>query len=111
VIQILQLLAFVPLALAARVRRLERRTIDRVTDAGANTVERSVTLEPAGKLGDFAQRRLKRSGVLIPAGNDRYYFDAKAYATFRARRRQRALVVVAALVVGIAILYLRGDSS
>jgi hypothetical protein len=106
-----QVLSFVPLALAARLRHLERRTILRVTDAGANTAERAVLLEQSGKLGEFVHRRLEHANVLISAGNDRYYFSRVAYDAFRRRRRRRAIVVLALLLIGIAVMYFRGDLS
>ena len=106
----LRALTLVPLALAARLGKVERRTIARVTEAGATTAERAVLLESAGKLGDFVYRRLQRSGVLHAAGNDRYYFSPAAYEAYRRRRRKRALLVITIVLVGIA-LYYRGDLS
>lgn len=108
--QWLQVFALLPMLLAGRLRRLERRAVARARDGGGGA-ERGVPLEPAGKLGDFVYRRLQRAGVLLPAGNDRYYFSAPAYAAYRARRRKRALMVVIALVIGVAILSYRGDLS
>jgi hypothetical protein len=107
--QWLQALSFLPMLLAARVRRLERRAIRRATDAGATVRERAVLLEDAGRLGELVYRRLERAGVLVPAADDRYYFDPDAYARFQSRRRKRALLAVTALVIGLAIFYLRGD--
>ena len=102
-------LAFVPLVLAARLRRVERRTLARFTDAAATTSERAILLESGGWLGAFVYRRLTRAGALVFAGNDRYYLDADAYERFRRRRRRRALIVVGAIVVLVVVLYLQGD--
>jgi hypothetical protein len=107
----LRVLAFLPLLVAARLRQIERRTIARVTEAGADTAERAVLLEDTGQLGAFVQRRLERAGALIAAGNDRYYFDRAAYAAFRGRRRKRALVVITVLVIGLIAFYFRRDYS
>jgi hypothetical protein len=107
----LRALALVPLVVAAGMRRIERRTIVRVTDAGANAPERAVLLQQTGMLGGFVHRRLMRSGVLTAAGNDRYYFSAAAYAAFCRRRRRRALVVGTILLAGLAVAYYRGDFS
>jgi hypothetical protein len=108
---VLQVLAFLPLALAARLRRLERRVVRRAKAEQATTPERAMPLAHAGKLGDFVNGRLQRAGVLVPAGNDRYYFEATAYAAFRGRRRKRAAIAIALLLIGVALLYLRGDVS
>jgi hypothetical protein len=107
----LQLLAFVPMALAAAVRRSERRAITRLRDAGANTAERAIILESGRPLAGFAHQRLERAGVAQPAGNDRYYLNEAAYDAYRGRRRKRAMVIVALLMMGIAILYFRGAFS
>jgi len=107
----LQYVAFVPLALAAAVRRSERRTIARLHEAGANTAERAILLDTRRPLSGFTHRRLERAGVLQPAGNDRYYLSDAAYETFSTRRRTRAMVVLTLLLIGIAILYFRGDFS
>ena len=105
----LQVLAFVPLAAAARIRRVERRTIARLTDAGANVAERGILLQRAGLVDGFVFRRLLRAEVLQPAGNDRYYLNSAAYERFRGARRRRALVVLTIMLIIVAALYFRGD--
>jgi hypothetical protein len=107
----LQFVAFVPLVLAAAIRRSERRAITRLEEAGANTAERAILLETRGPLSSFTHHRLERAGVLKAAGNDRYYLNGAAYEAFRTRRRTRALVVVTLLLIGIAMLYFRGEFS
>jgi len=104
----LRLFAFVPMFVALRLRKVERRTIQRFGDAGANTAERAITLEPDVQFGPFVYRRLERSGVLRPAGNDRYYLEQPAYDAFCRRRRIRGLVILAILVTAVAIAYLLG---
>lgn len=91
-----------------RLRRIERRTIARLRDAGANLAERGILLEPGGSIVAFVYRRLSRAGVLVSAGNDRYYLDEAAYDAFRARRRRRALIVLGAIVVILLVMYMRG---
>jgi hypothetical protein len=106
-----QLLALLPMTLAAAVRRSERRTIARLREAGANTAERGIVLERRRPLSRFVQHRLERSGVLLAAGNDRYYLNEAAYDAYRGRRQKRAMVIIALLLIGLAILYFRGDVS
>jgi hypothetical protein len=60
-------------------------------------------------LSGFAHDRLERAGVLEPAGHDRYYLNEARYKVYRGRRRTRATVVLALLVIGIFILYLLRD--
>src|SRR5262245_36812313 len=102
-----RLLVIVPIAFAATVRRLERQTIQRLTDAGANTAERSILLED-GRLSRLVQGRLERAGALQAAGNDRYYLLMDAYERFRGRRRVRALIIFALLLVAVATVYFSG---
>jgi hypothetical protein len=106
---LLRILAFVPMLVAARLRRIEQRIVTRATEAEATAVERAVLLTPSGQLGEFVRGRLLRNGVLLEAGNDRYYFSPAAYDAFRARRRKRALWIIVVWLIGIAILILRGD--
>jgi hypothetical protein len=107
----LQYMAFVPLAFVAALRRSERRVIARLLDAGANTAERAILLDTQRPLSGFTRQRLERAEVLRPAGNDRYYLNVGGYEAFRARRRKRAMVMAALLLIGVAILYFRGDFS
>jgi hypothetical protein len=105
---ILQLLAFVPLAFAGRMRQVERRTLARLKDAGAATVERAILLERGGVATAIVQNRLERAHVLQPAGNNRYYLDGAAYHAFAARRRRRAAVVVAFILGMLGLMYYGG---
>ena len=107
-LQYIQAVALLPMAFAARIRRIERRTIARLRDAGANLGERAILLEEGGPVTQFVYRRLATAGVLISAKNDRYYLDEAAYDAFRGRRRQRALVLIGALLVILLVMFLRG---
>lgn len=105
---VLRVLAFLPMLLAARMRRIERRTIGRLTDAGANVAERAILLEPGGPLSRFVHHRLAGTGALVLTGDARYYLDEQAYEVFRKRRRRRALVVIAAaMLIGVGLLLMR----
>jgi hypothetical protein len=108
---VLRFFAFLPLALAAALRRAERRTLTRLTDAAATTPERAILLESGGLLAKFVHGRLTRAGVLVFAGNDRYYLDTAGYDRFARRRRRRAAVVVVLIIAAGGVLYLRGDLS
>jgi hypothetical protein len=97
------------MVIAARMRRSERRMIRALTDAGATTPARAVPVDTAGPIERFTSGRLERAGVLVPGGKDRYYFNHSAYGAFRRRRRRRALVTIIMLLIGLGVLYLRGD--
>lgn len=110
-VSLLRILTFVPMVLAARLRRIERRAVDRLQAAGATTDERAILLENGGALTGFVYRRLNDARVLVRLGNDRYYLNDTAYQQFCGRRRKRAVMVVTLLVIIITVLYLRGDLS
>ena len=105
---VLRVRAFLPFA-AAGLRRIERKTIARLNDAGANTAERAILLEErGGSVSNLVYRRLTTTGALVYAGNDRYYLNQRAYDTFCRRRRRRAIVVLAALAVMVMAMYSLG---
>ena len=103
-----RLLAFVPLMLAGRLRRIERRTMARLKDAGATIAERAILLEQGGIATTLVHTRLERAHVLHAAGNDRYYLDASAYEAFLGRRRRRALVVLVVILGMLGLTYFGG---
>jgi hypothetical protein len=105
---LLRALALVPLALAGRLRRIERRAIDRFHAAGANNAERAVLLEDGGALTAFVHRRLADARAIVPAGNDRYYLNQDAYDLWCRRRRRRATVALAIALIISVVLYFRG---
>ena len=105
----LQGAAVVPLALAARLRRIERATVARLTDAAATTAATGIPLDDGRLMRQFVHRRLERAGVLLAAGNDRYYFSQAAYDAFRARRRNRAMLILGLIGIGLVVLYSRGE--
>jgi hypothetical protein len=99
---------FVPILVAARIRGIERRTIARLRDAGADTEERAILLEPGGRLARWVYRRLEKAQALRPGGSDRYYLHRPGYDAFRQRRRRRALLVLSAALIAMVILVLTG---
>lgn len=109
--QPLQIVAFVPLAFAAKMRRIERRTVAQLRQAGALDAAGAIQLHARGRIARFVFRRLERSSVLHGVGNDRYYLSESAYGGFRAARRRRALAVVGALLLAGALLYSGGTFS
>ena len=106
-VPLLRALAFVPMVIAARIRREERRLVDRFRARGAFDQERAVTVNAGGAISGFVHRRLEGVGAIRPAGN-RFYFDEDSYAGFRARRRKRAFVVVTLVVIAVGIGFLTG---
>jgi hypothetical protein len=101
-LQLLRPLAFLPIIVVAKIRRDERRLVEWFRARGALDAERAVTLKATDGIAGWLHRRLQNAGVIRAAGA-RYYFDESSYAIFRARRRRRATVVLASVLVAIAI--------
>jgi len=104
----LRLLVFVPILVAARIRGIERRTLARLRDAGADTAERAILLAPGGAMTRLVHRRLEKNGALRKSGSDRYYLCAAAYEAARRRRRRVGLTVLSVYFIVIAILFFSG---
>lgn len=108
---VLRALTFVPLVIAARLRREERRMIDWFRARGAFDAERAVTVTPSGPVARWVHQRLTSGGALRSAG-ERYYLDDVGYAAFRRRRRTRAIVILTLVLVAAAIVFFsQGDQS
>lgn len=89
---------------AAKIRREERRLVDRLRDRNALTRERASALSVSGLVQTWVYERLVRNEVIRTA-NAGAYLDESGYAAFRNRRRRRAAVVLGILVVGMAAFY------
>jgi hypothetical protein len=110
--ELLRALAFLPLLLAAKIRREERRLLERLRQAKALAASSAITLEEPGTIGGWVRHRLLRNRVLGESAGDRYYLIESGYDAFRRRRRQRALVAFALLIIGVLImLYTSGDTA
>lgn len=106
-VALLRVLAIVPIALAAKMRREERRLVDWYRARGAFDEQTAVTQQTRGAVAGFVHRRLEGAGAIRGTAS-RYYFDETRYAGFRTRRRRRAFVVITLLVVAIGIGFLTG---
>ena len=94
--------------LLTRMRRIERRAIERLTAAGATTGERAILLDKELSGSSRVYDRLMKAGALVRTADDRYYLDQQAYDAFCARRRSEAWMVVAVLALIVALLVLFG---
>jgi hypothetical protein len=103
--------SLLPLVLAAKIRREERRLVDWYRARGGLDSDRAVSVHPEGAVADWVHQRLIRAGAIRFAG-ERYYLDEDAYAAFRRRRRQRAWIVLGLLLIALAVaFYSTGDPS
>lgn len=92
--------ALVLLVLAWRIRQ----TVSRFREAGATSPEHARSLSDLGIRNGISIKLLRRRGVLVEAGSERYYLDEAAYE--RWRKRRRIIFVVMLGVVAIAAIVL-----
>ena len=97
--------AFAPLVVAA-IRRAERRIENDLRRAQATSPERAVSIVPRSPIGRWRLGRLTSAGVTHDVGGGRYYWDDLVWQQYRRSRRRRALTIVGAVLVGLAILLL-----
>jgi hypothetical protein len=79
----------------------QNRYLRKFTTAGAVAPDSAKALREVGVRDSRIFRRLIGHGVLVEAEPGRFYLDPSASTTFRQRRRQQALVLLA--VIGVAL--------
>jgi hypothetical protein len=105
-----RVLAFLPLLAAAKLRREERQLVQWFRARGALDRERAATLRVDGAIRTWVYERLVRNGAIKSVG-DRVYLEESGYTAFLRRRRHRAVVVLALVLLGLAMAMFRGDVS
>ena len=86
-------------AIAAAVRRAERKLIEHLRGAGALDPARTSPLPQLRRIEETRLRRLMGSGAIRETEPGRYYLDEAAYTAYRGRRK----VFVATLLVTVGI--------
>jgi hypothetical protein len=87
--------ALVLLVLAWRIRQ----TVSRFREAGVTAPEHAKSLSDLDIRDGKAIKLLRRRGVLVDAGTERYYLDEAAYERWRKRRR-----IILAVMLGVVVL-------
>ena len=105
---LLRILGILPLFLAAKIRREERRLVDWLRGRGALDRSNAVTITGTGRVAIWVRQRLVRAGAVGEGDNGRYYLSEAGYTRYRARRRRRALIVVTVMIVGLGIAFYVG---
>ena len=105
---LLRVLAMVPMFLAMKVRREERRLVQGHLDRGALSHDHVARVDSDGRVATWVRDRLVRNDALklTPEGS---YLDETAYSAYRWRRRRRALVMVTLVLLGFGIAFFKGD--
>jgi len=87
---------------AAAVGAAIRKVVSHLMSANAVSPESAITFVPERHIQRRVLARMVRRGVIVEAGEDRYYVDVPAYDRWRRRVRLRAGLALGA--VGIAAL-------
>lgn len=93
--------------IASFVRRTERGIVDELEGAGAVSPEQAIPLQLSFWLRKSLFRRLLDAGAVGETQEMKQYLDVVGYAAFRARRRQRAFIVLAIAGVLLALVYFK----
>ncbi len=89
------------------IKKKEGALIQLFRDLGATSPDAAKSLAQL-QLGpdDYALRRLHRRAVIRDVHEGEYYFDEEAWAGLCRTRQRVAFLFVAAIVVGLIVLYL-----
>ncbi|MBA2688922.1 MAG: hypothetical protein H0U64_12625 [Gemmatimonadaceae bacterium] len=89
------------------IRKKEDELIQLFRGAGALSPDSAKTLsELQLDPDDYALKRLHKRAVVRKIHEGEYYFDEEAWTALRHTRRRVVFLLVAAIVVGLIILYL-----
>jgi DNA-binding IclR family transcriptional regulator len=92
-----------PIALLAA----ERKLVARFRTAHATVPERAIDLSDLKGMAHRRLQRLARSGVVHETKQGHWYLNEAVYSTLNEhRRRMAAIVIVAAILAGIAVYFL-----
>ncbi len=93
---------------AAVLAGTRRHLVRRFQREGAFEEARSLALPPMTPVHRWWLRRLAGAGVIRPGPRETWWLDREAWGRYRSVRRRRALVVVLALIVMVAVLWFSG---
>ncbi len=89
----------------------QRDLVERFRDAGATSASAAKPLAEIGVETSFMFSRMSARGVFVPAGGDRWWFDAAAWNRYRDRQWKRmvvaGIVILAVSVLFVALLMMR----
>lgn len=89
----------------AASRRVERKLVERLREAGAVSPSSAIPIPDQSWIGKRIVRRLIGAGAIHEAGGG-YYLDEPAYAAYRSRRTRRvALIVIPLAIVAMVVVW------
>lgn len=91
---------------AAIIAMKIRQIINRFLEAGAVSPEKAVTKEEIQIHNYLIFKKLTRKGVLVEAGEGRYYLNQERLALYLGNRRRILLMVLVLIILALLIFYL-----
>ncbi len=95
-------------AAAAIMAKAQQDMIGHFMTSNAVSPESAVAYEPSRRIERRMFERMQRDGVIVDAGNDRWFIDIPRYHERLKTRRKRVLGVLGAAIVAAAGLALLG---
>ncbi len=83
----------------------QRDLVDRFRDAGATSAGAAKSLSEIGVEPSFMFSRMSSRGVFVPAGGDRWWFDAVAWERFKRRQGRRMLLAAGVILAACTLAY------
>ena len=103
--EVLRLVAGLVWVLAIAFAAAERRIVRTLVRAGANSPDSSTSVPSRTPFTRLRLARLRRGGAVVATGPGRFYLDPDGFARYRRNRRRRAVIVLAALLPLIGMLW------
>ena len=96
------------IAAGAAARKAQERILQRLRKAEATHPSRAVALDGLAGMQARMLARYVEAGVVVKAGDDRYFIDERKLADFEANQRERArlgfLVILVIAILGLVVV-------
>ena len=103
--EVLRLVAGLVWVLAIAFAAAERRIVRTLVRAAADSPGTATPIPMRSPFTRLRLARLRRAGAVVATGPARFYLDPAGFARYRHNRRRRAVIVFAALVPLIGMLW------
>ena len=90
-------------AVVALARQAERKLVETLRQAGATSAETALAVDARRIVGVNALKRLQARGVIVPAGEGRYWLDEAALAGLKASRSGASLWIVLIILLAAVV--------
>jgi len=103
---LLRAISVLPMLFAALILRTDRRIVEQLRQAKADSIGAAIPLHVPPILGSWRLHRLSGAGAICLVEPESYYLEENGYAAYRQRRRRRILLVLVILIPLILFTWL-----